>query len=291
MAKVPLPVALALFVNLLLASGTFLVAKFALEEIPVIDLATARFILASGFLLVLTLISGNMRKVEKPDYRGLLLLGLLCVPLNQGLFLWGLSYTTPTHGALLYSTTPIFVFLIAHYLLKEPFKWLKIAGIALAFSGVVYIMLEKGLKFETKYLFGDFLILLAVLTWAFYTVLGKPYLNKYGAPFLTFAAIAIGTALFLPIGIIPALQYDWSAVSTKALLSLAYIAFLTSGIAYILWYYALSKMEPSRVAVVNNFQPVVTALMSFAFYGERFSLGFVVAGIVILIGVLLVEIA
>jgi drug/metabolite transporter (DMT)-like permease len=50
-------------------------------------------------------------------------------------------------------------------------------------------------------------------------------------------------------------------------------------------------MEASRVAVVNNFQPVVTALMSFAFYGERFSFGFVLAGIVILIGVLLVEIA
>jgi len=291
MARVPFPVVLALLGNLLLASGTFLVAKFALEEIPVVNLATARFILATAFLLVLTLISKNMRKVERADYKGLLLLGLLCVPLNQALFLWGLSYTTPTHGALLYSTTPIFVLLIAHYLLKEPFKWLKIAGIALAFSGVVYIMLEKGLKFETRYLSGDLIILAAVLTWALYTVLGKPYLNKYGPPFLTFAAIAIGTAMFVPFGIIPAIQYDWGSVSTKALFSLAYIAFLTSGIAYILWYYALSKMEASRVAIINNFQPVVTALMSFAFYGERFSLGFVAAGIVVLIGVLLVEIA
>ncbi|MGH8004810.1 MAG: EamA family transporter, partial [Limisphaerales bacterium] len=106
-----------------------------------------------------------------------------------------------------------------------------------------------------------------------------------------FAAIAIGTVVFLPFGIIPTIQYDWGSVSTKALLSLGYIAFLTSGIAYILWYYALSKLEASRVAVVNNFQSVVTALLSFAFYGERFSLGFVLAGIVVLIGVLLVEIA
>jgi drug/metabolite transporter (DMT)-like permease len=219
------------------------------------------------------------------------LLGLICIPINQGLFLWGLSYTTPTHGALLYSTLPVFVFLIAHYYLKEEFKWRKIFGIGLAFCGVVYLMLEKGLKFETKYLFGDFLILLAVVSWALYTVMGKPYLNKYGPPFLTFAAVAIGSAVFLPFGIIPALQFDWGAVSTKALLSLAYIAFLTSGIAYILWYYALSKLEASRVAIVNNFQPVVTALLSFAFYGERFSLGFVAAGVVILLGVLLVEIA
>jgi len=291
MAKPAFPVFLALLGNLLLASGTFLVAKFALEEIPVVDLATARFVLATGFLLILTLLSGNMRRVDKPDYKRLLLLGLLCVPLNQGLFLWGLSYTTPTHGAILYSTVPIVVFLLAHFYLKEPFKWLKIAGIALAFCGVVYIMLEKGLKFETQYLFGDFLILLAVLSWAVYTVMGKPYLNKYGPPFLTFTAVAIGTVVFLPFGIIPTVQYDWSSVSTKALLSLGYIAFLTSGIAYILWYYALSKMEASRVAVVNNFQPVVTALLSFAFYGERFSLGFVIAGIVVLIGVLLVEVA
>lgn len=291
MAKLAFPVLLALVGNLLLASGTFLVAKFALLEIPVIDLATARFVLAAGFLLILTFLSGNMRRVDRADYKGLFLLGLICVPLNQGLFLWGLSYTTPTHGALLYSTVPIFVFLLAHFYLKEPFKWLKITGIGLAFAGVTCIMLEKGLKFETRYLFGDLLILLAVITWALYTVLGKPYLNKYGPPFLTFAAIAIGTVVFLPFGIIPTLQYDWSAVSTKALLSLAYVAFLTSGIAYILWYYALSKLEASRVAVVNNFQPVVTALLSFAFYGERFSLEFVIAGLVVLIGVLLVEVA
>ncbi len=291
MAKLAFPVLFALLGQLLLASGTYLVAKFALEEIPVIDLATARFVLSALFLLLLTIISKNMRRIEKSDYKGLFLLGLICIPVNQGLFLWGLSYTTPTHGALLYSTLPIFVFLFAHFYLKEEFRWQKVFGMALAFAGVLYIMLEKGLEFETRYLFGDFLILLAVITWALYTILGKPYLNKYGPPFLTFAAVSIGTIVFLPFGIIPATQFDWGSVSTKALLSLAYIAFLTSGIAYILWYYALSKMEASRLAVVNNFQPVITALLSFAFYGERFSLGFVIAGVVILIGVLLVEVA
>lgn len=291
MAKPPFPVVIALLAQLLLASGTFLVAKFALLEIPVIDLATARFVLSALFLLVLTLLSRNLRRIEKSDYKGFFLLGLLGIPINQGLFLWGLSYTSPTHAALLYSTLPVSVFLIAHFYLKEVFRWQKVFGIALAFLGVLYIMLEKGLKFETQYLFGDFLILLAVFAWAAYTVMGKPYLSKYGPPFLTFAAVTIGTLLSLPFGIVPALQYDWGSVSIKALLSLGYIAFLTSGIAYILWYYALSKMEASRVAVVNNFQPVVTALFSFAFYGERFSLGFVLAGIVVLIGVLLVEVA
>ncbi len=282
---------LALLGQLLLASGTYLVAKFALDEIPVVDLATARFVLSALFLFALMLVSKNMRRIEKSDYKGLVLLGIICIPVNQGLFLWGLSYTSPTHGALLYSTLPVFVFLLAHFYLKEEFRWQKVFGIALAFAGVLYIMLEKGLKFETRYLFGDSLILLAVITWALYTILGKPYLNRYGPPFLTFAAVAIGTVIFLPFGIIPAVQYDWGSVSAKALLSLGYIAFLTSGIAYILWYYALSKMEASRLAVVNNFQPVIASLLSFAFYGERFSLGFVLAGIVVLIGVLLVEIA
>lgn len=291
MAKAAFPVWLALLGNLLLASGTYLTAKFALEEIPVIDLATARFALSALFLLFLTLASKNLRRIEKSDFKGLLLLGIICIPVNQGLFLWGLSYTSPTHGALLYSTLPIFVFLIARYYLKEEFRWKKLFGIGLAVLGVVYIVLEKGLSFETQYLFGDFLIILAVFSWALYTVLGKPYLAKYGPPFLTFAAVAIGTAIFLPFGIIPTVQYGWGSVSAKALFSLGYIAFLTSGIAYILWYYALSKMEASRVAVVNNFQPVVTALLSFAFYGERFTLGFVLAGIVVLIGVLLVEVA
>ena len=291
MAKPAFPVLMALLGQLLLASGTFLAAKFALLEIPVIDLATARFVLSTLFLLLLILASKNVRRIERSDYQIFFLLGLICVPVNQGLFLWGLSYTSPTHGALLYSTLPVFVFLLAHFYLKEEFKWQKIFGIGLAFAGVTYIMLEKGLKFETQYLFGDFLIMLAVLAWAAYTVLGKPYVTKYGPPFLTFAAVAIGTAVFLPFGIIPAVQYDWGSVSTKALFSLGYIAFLTSGIAYILWYYALSKMEASRVAVVNNFQPVVTAMLSFAFYGERFSLGFVMAGLVVLAGILLVEVA
>jgi len=226
-------------------------------------------------------------KIERKDYGRFLLLSILVIPVNQLFFLIGLRLTTPSHSALMYSTLPIFIYIISLAFKEEAFAWLKNIGIITAFVGVYLILNEKGIDFNSNYILGDLIILVAVVSWAFYTVLGRPLIRKYGAFFVTARVLGFGTLMFLPFGIYGAIGFDFKSVPLEAYLGVLYMAIMTSIVAYTIWYWALKYLEASKVGVINNFQPIVTALMSLALFGEHFSSMFIAGGFIVFVGVYL----
>jgi len=64
---------------------------------------------------------------------------------------------------------------------------------------------------------------------------------------------------------------------------------MTSVVAYLLWYWALTHLAAVRVAIFTNLQPVATALMAQLFLGEHITVGFYVAAAVVMAGVLLAQ--
>jgi drug/metabolite transporter (DMT)-like permease len=102
-------------------------------------------------------------------------------------------------------------------------------------------------------------------------------------------ATAFGTLFFLPVGVPALLGQDWARITPGGWWCLAYIALLTSIVSYLLWGWALARIEASRVAVFTNLQPIVTALFAFALFGEPLTLHFLAATAFVLTGVWLAE--
>lgn len=272
------------------ASGTFIAAKWALLDFPPLTLAFLRFLVASAGLYLVHRLWPGRRRVERGDWKRIVLLGFLAVFMNQAFFLYGIQYTTPTHAAILYGATPVFVFLLAIPLLGEKPTKRKFAGVLLTFVGVAIIVVQKGLlEFSGKTWLGDLLILSAVVAWALYTVLAKPLVAKYGAVHLNALVLISGTILFIPFGLFTLGGLEAGAVTTRGWLSLLYIAFGTSVVAYTLWFWALGRMEATKLAVFQNLQPVITAFLSFWLIGERFGVQLLVGGAMIILGVILTE--
>ena len=89
----------AMVLQTLISAGTFLVAKRSLQEIHPIAALASRFLL-SGIVFWLILLAVPGRAVPpRRAWKKALILGLLAGPLNQGLFFWGLSRSTPAHAA------------------------------------------------------------------------------------------------------------------------------------------------------------------------------------------------
>jgi drug/metabolite transporter (DMT)-like permease len=227
--------------------------------------------------------------IDRRDVPRVVLLGFLVVPINQGCFLFGLSWSTPTHASLLYALTPLVVLALARRLLGEGAVWSKALGVGTAFAGVVIILLERGLRHERGVLAGDLLLLLAVFAWSLYTVLSKGLLVRYDSMTLTTWTIASGTALCLPAlavpGAIPAIR----TLTPPVWGALLYLTVGTSVIAYPLWMYALRNLDASKVAVATNAQPILTGILSWMVFGERFTSGFVLGAALILAGAAWVE--
>jgi len=284
-------VELAMLLHSAISAGTYLAAKRALAELSPFEVALARFVLAGAVYAALLL--ARPPRVARRDLAGLAALGFVAIPLNQGLFLGGLSLTTPGHAALLYATTPVFVFLIGAWRGEERATPRKLAGIGVAFAGVAVVLASRGQLSGAgdarAGLAGDVLVLLAVMAWAVYVVFGKAYVGRYGVVTTTGLTIVIGTLLYVPLGLAVSREASFRAVSPVGWASVAYLVILTSVVAYLVYYWSLARAEASRVAIWSNTQPVLTALLAWAIHGDPLTGAFLAGGALVIAGVALTQ--
>jgi drug/metabolite transporter (DMT)-like permease len=282
-------VPLLMILHSAISAGTYLAAKRALQELGPFELALARFVLAAGVYAAMVWRSGGV--IERRDWGRLLLLGVVGVTVNQVLFLSGMRYTTPGHGALLYALAPVFVFLIEWLRGRELATVGKVGGIALAFGGTAVVLLSRDLlRLERgSPLLGDLLVLCAVVSWSAFAVGGKRMAEKYGPLTGTAWVLLVGTLVYLPLGVGLGDLSRYRGLSAGAWAGVAYLVVMTNVAAWIIYAYALSRTEASRVAVWSNLQPVLTALLAWWMYGERLTGSFAAGGAMVIAGVLLTE--
>ncbi|MCP4683988.1 MAG: EamA family transporter [bacterium] len=280
----------AMIVLQVVASICYPIAKYGLGIIEPFTFAFYRYILSSTVLLTIVRFTKRDPRIERRDWGRIVLLGFLIIPLNQTLFLVGQNLTGAGHGAFLFSTTPVWIFILAIVHLKERPTWRRTTGIVLATFGVMTIMLSGALDVGAEYLLGDAIILISVLAWGYYTVLGKRLVQKYGALRVTAYSLAIGSAMYLPIGSWFAWQYDYSQATLAAWGSVVYMALGLSVVVYVLWYWLLKYLEASQIAVYHNVQPVIASALAYFLLGEALGPAFIIGGLIILAGVLITEV-
>ena len=283
-----IPIALGIQI---VAALCYPIAKYGLAIIEPYTFAFYRFIISSVVLLAIVLARKHTIPVARKDYGRIILLGFLIIPFNQTAFLVGQSMTAAGHGAFLFATTPAFIFALALIHRQEKLLWRRMAGIILAVLGAMIIILSGAINFGTQYLIGDLIIIVAVIAWGYYTVLGRDLVRKYGALRITAYALSSGTAMYVPFGIYMALRYDYSQASLAAWGSVLYMALLMSTGVYVVWYWLLKSMDASRVAVYHNIQPVIASAAAYILLGERITFAFIAGGAVVLAGVLISEVS
>src|SRR5437764_1936791 len=158
----------ALVAHTLVSAGTYLFAKRALMEIPALPLGLLRFAGAALLLLILLRRArpAGERFAPRREWKKLLFLAAVAVPVNQILFLYGLQLSTASHAALLYTLTPLFVLLLAQALIGESPGWRAMVGAALALGGTVYLLFQRGLDVSSGPPVGDILLLVGVIAWS-----------------------------------------------------------------------------------------------------------------------------
>ena len=274
-----------IFIQQLIASGTHLVAKSVSQHVDPVILTFLRGVISSAALSILFFIKEKRIKVTSQDIPSLLLLSLIGIPINQFLYLYGIKYTIASNGALLYAMTPVFVLLLSRWIVQERMTVQKIIGVAIAFIGVSIVIFEKGIDFSSEYFFGNVLILIAVIAWAFYAVLGKKMITRYGSFHISALTMIFGAILFSPFGIYVSIGYDFSTIALPEISALLYLALGTSVVGYVLWYYAIGKIETTKVAVFQNMQPVLTTILAVILLDQPITSMFVIGGVITLVGV------
>ncbi|PTN38731.1 DMT family transporter [Desulfonatronum sp. SC1] len=226
-------------------------------------------------------------QVHRADLPAFFFFGLVCVGLFYGAFQKTVDLGGASVAAVLLYTAPAWVALLAWLFLGETLGRIKILAVGLTLLGVLGVSLgpdgmtalRDGLWSPAAVGYG----LLSGLTYALYYIFGKRYLNKYSAATVMVVALPIGAMALYPFVTFHEKTFvAWTALSALALVS-TYGAFL----AYCA---GLRRLEATRASVVATFEPVVAALVAFAWWGERLGyLGILGAALIIFAVLLMVR--
>ncbi len=273
----------------LLAAGTHLVAKTVTQEVNPVLLTFLRNIVSLCAMLIMFMVREKRVKVERRDFKQLALLSFLAVPMNQFLYLYGIKFTLASNGALLYGTTPAIILILSYLILKEEMTRKKIIGVMIAFTGISIVMFERGIDFTSDYFYGNVMIFLAVIAWALFAIYGKQLVKKYGAFHITVLSMIGGAIMFLPVGIIDLSINGMPTLTPGNWGSILYLSLGTSVVAYMLWFYALGRMDTTKVAVFANAQPIFTTILAVLFLDQPLTAAFLIGGAITISGVVLTQ--
>ncbi|SFA75223.1 Threonine/homoserine efflux transporter RhtA [Collimonas sp. OK607] len=157
-----------------------------------------------------------------------------------------------------------------------PIAWL---GLALAVAGLVYLV-SPGVAAPPP--LGAALMAIAGVAWGVYSLRGRGVADPL-------AATAGNFTRAVPLALLLSLLFVAHAYADAAGVALAITSgTLTSGIGYVIWYAALSKLSAMRAATVQLSVPLIAAFGGVAFLSEAITPRLVAASVAILGGIALV---
>lgn len=272
-------------------ASSFIVVKYATEEIDPIDLGFLRFVVATPILILILIYQKKNLHVNKKEIPSLIILGLTGVTLLYLFQYFGIYYTTASASAVLINTNVIFIAILSMIFLREKVSIKRISGILISFAGVCVVIYSnisnEDFSVNNLFLLGSIFVLLSAFCWAVYTTTGKKLLKKYDSIVITSYTFALGTIFYIPL-VISDIHINLQDYSMNVFIYILYLAIFCSVIGYIGWYYALKDTEASKVAVFLNLIPMFAIIMSFLL-GEKISLIFIFGAIFIIYGVYLTQ--
>ncbi|HCJ33750.1 MAG TPA: hypothetical protein DHV65_05560 [Ktedonobacter sp.] len=275
-------------------AASYVAAKFALTDTSLIIMLALRMGISALVLLPFLITMRKNLNLSRQLIPQLLLLALIGFVLNKLLEYGGLALTTASDVALLITSESIFTAALSWLLLRERFKPLTGFALLLGFVGV-YLIVERSLIPNIPAggglmrVLGDLLVILALLVEAYYTVRAKSMLVKHSPFLITSASIIISMFFWTPVAAWEILTTGWHPIGLVAWLSIAWLAIMSTVIAYLAWFKGLARIDGSAAASTLFIQPLLGTFLAIVILHDQLTPMTVVGGILIIVSVYLIS--
>jgi drug/metabolite transporter (DMT)-like permease len=264
--------------------GSFLFIRVAVPALGPFVLVELRAGLAVAALFLYALAVSSMPKI-RGRWKSFLVLGFFNAALPFSLISAAEIHLTASLAAILNATTVMFSAIVAAVWMGDVLTARKAVGIVLGIVGVSVLVGWDPLPLNGAVLLAVAAMLLASLSYA----LGATYAKR------SFAAIpplgmAIGqlggaTALLLPLAVV---SLPERAPSTVVTLSMLGLAFLSTAVAYLIYFRLIENVGPTSTLTVTLLVPVFGLLFGVLLLEEPFGLGTLAGLGIILTSVVLI---
>ncbi|HCB02266.1 MAG TPA: hypothetical protein DEP19_07770 [Anaerolineae bacterium] len=270
----------------LIWSSSFMWVEIVIRELNPITLVAFRVLFGLLFVGAVVII----QKVQLPrtfkEWLPLFVLGLTNIAIPFFLISWGQIYIESGVASILDATVPLFTILASHFLLDDDkITTPKVLGLLVGFIGVVVLML-KDIGAGTNTLLGQLAVILACVFYAASSIIARKttedtpaLLRSVGS--LVSATVVMWIAAFVfegPIKI-PTLPITWIA--------LAWLGILGSGLAFVMLFYLIHEIGPTRTTMVTYLFPLGGVTLGVIFLNEPLTWQIVTGAVLIILSLVI----
>ncbi|MEG8947894.1 DMT family transporter [Rosettibacter firmus] len=269
--------------------GSFIATKYLLSYLEPLAIILIRQILAVIFLTIIASKQKKSFSVNLHDHTYIFILSLIAT-FHLWIQLNGLKYTTASNTGWIIGITPVFMTLLGIIFFKEKITIIQLAGIAISFFGLI-LLISKGDFSSIDFISnkGDFLILASSFTWSVYSLVNKKISVHYSPLMTILFLFLMMSIILLPFTITRHNINSIQNLSFQSWIALIFLGIFCSGLAYVLWAEAMSEMQSSKVGAFLYIEPFVTVFTAWIILKEEITVLTMLSGIVIILGVILVN--
>jgi drug/metabolite transporter (DMT)-like permease len=243
------------------------------QGIPPMLAAASRSVIAGCLLWFYASLNGLSLSLKRKDIIHGVIIG--CLFGTEFLFIyWGLAFTTASRSVIFLYTHPFWVALGAHFLLRDDRLTLrKIAGLFLAFAGIVSVFRSHSEQLPTGYWIGDLMELAAAFFWASTTLYIKRmsqtrhithYQTLFAQLLYSIPILAAGWAIFEKL--------DFPNLNALVVTAFAYQCLVVAFFSYILWFWMISRFSVSVLTAFTFFAPLFGTVLGAVVLSEPVTL-------------------
>jgi drug/metabolite transporter (DMT)-like permease len=268
--------------------GNAVAGKFLAGSLPPVTISFIR--LAIGVLIMSPLIFRLFKQEMAALRENFMMLVFLAVTGVIGfnlLIYWAVNYTSAINATLLNSTSPLFIFLLSALLIGEKMELKYWVSMGLSMLGVLIVITHGSLErmIALQFNIGDLIMVLAVISWALYSIFIKKLSGKMPSLMIFGFTLAIGFMVMVPAVAIELSVVPVEAVNLAEWSALVYIGIFPSICSFLLWNRAVALIGPSKASISLNLIPVFGAVAAFFVLGEMITAPQIIGGCLVFIGV------
>lgn len=234
-------------------------------DITALSLATFRMVGGAVCFWIASIFTPH-EEVKPHDLMLLFFAALFAIVFNQGMYIFGLSLTSPIDASIITTTAPIATLILAAIFLREPITGKKLTGVFLGAIGALIMILGSTGTNQGGggSILGDVLCFLAQVSFAAYLTFFKELAGKYRPItcmkwMFSYAAICFIPFSYREVSAIPFADIEWGTWG-----EVAFVVVGATFMTFLLLMVAQKVLRPTVLSMYNYTQPIVASVVSVA---------------------------
>ncbi len=250
--------------------SSFGLTEVALASVSAESVVAARIVIAGLVLVALVVATGRRIPLDARLWGFFAVMAVLGNCLPYWLITWGQETVDSGLAGILMAVMPLATLVLAHFFVAgERMSWVKAAGFALGFIGIVVLMGPEALlriEGHGSALLAELAVVAGAVCYAANTIVARL------CPLRDGLIAAAGTALAANLLLLPTiggeLTGDLEQLDLPAVWAIALLGVVSTALAPVLYFRVIRLAGPTFLSLINYLIPLWAVLVGMLFLGE-----------------------